>query len=72
MADGTTGYLLPQDFSPGDFAARVDALLAAGAPFAGAARRRCVAAFSTAATLRRFTDTYAALLRRPSIPFPVR
>jgi glycosyltransferase involved in cell wall biosynthesis len=70
VADGVTGHLLPQAFSPDDFAARVDGLLSSGASFAEAARRRCVATFSTAATLRRFTDTYAALLRRPSIPFP--
>jgi glycosyltransferase involved in cell wall biosynthesis len=70
VADGVTGYLLSQSFSPGDFATRVHELLSTGAPFAEAARKRCVTAFSTAATLRRFTDTYASLLRRPSIPFP--
>ena len=70
VADGRTGHLLSQPFSPGDFAVRIGDLLSAGTPFAEAARERCVSTFSTTATLRRFTDTYATLLDRRPVPFP--
>lgn len=68
VVHGLTGWLVPQNAEvdvPRLVALSVlDVLRGAGAALGARGRKRCVESFSSAATLRRYTETYDALLAR--------
>lgn len=68
VVNGVTGWLIPQDASvdvPRMVADRaLDVLRGDGSILGARGRDRCVATFSTAVAVRRFTDTYDQLLAR--------